>query len=93
MHHATRIIERFAMNRQARMTSCPENGKNVCQCIFNTDSNNVSARYHHILNPQFMEAENVFQHRPLLWRKIASDRLVFQRIFDVVTNRGIIKPE
>jgi len=70
VHHALRVVEGLAIDRQARMAGGAEQGQEVAKTRVGRNSDDVRARDHHVVDPDSVEAEHVFEHRPLLGRKV-----------------------
>ena len=58
-----RIVERFAMHRQARMSRGAEQDQHVREARIGVDRDDVGARHHDVVDPQLVQAEDVLEHR------------------------------
>ena len=64
--HAARIVERFVIERQARMLRLAEHAHQLVNGHIIVDRDDVGARHHHVLDGKLAEAEDAAQHAALL---------------------------
>ncbi len=87
MDHAAWIVERFLIDRQARMAGGAKTIKHLAQWRIERKRDNVRPRHHHILDPYVMKREHVLEDGPLLRGKLLACALL-ERVFDIVARRG-----
>ena len=83
MQHADRTVERFAIDRQARMTAIHKNRKHIIAKSRQINGADIGARHHHIVNTHIAEAQQIAEHVAFFQRKLGAFffRLV-QRVFN-----------
>ena len=86
VHHAARIVERLAVNRQPRMAGGAKNRQHLAQRRARGNGDNVGARNHGVRDPQLVQAQHIFEQRALLRRHVAGGFL--QRVLDILAHRG-----
>src|SRR5579885_2621856 len=71
MHHAPRIIEAFAINRQARMPCAAEDCKQLRESSLERYSSNVGTRDHQVANVHLIQRKDVLS-KARSWAEMSS---------------------
>ena len=82
VHHAARIVERLAKERQARDAGGVERLQQLPDRLVLVDGDDVGARHHHVDDAQRAEAEDAQQHLPLLGREGAAVAGALERVLE-----------
>ena len=85
--HATRVVERVLINRQARVPGGAEQVQHFPQRRVERERDDVGARDHDIGDPDIVQGQNVLEDRAFLGREFGAVALV-DRVLDVVANRS-----
>ena len=85
--HAARIIERVAVHGQARVAGGAEDAQHLAQRRVDIDRDDIGARQHHVLDPELVQAEHVFQHDAFLRREIARRGIGRERLVELLARR------
>ncbi len=68
--HRRGVVERVAIDRQARMAGGAEHGRAASPSVASAgDRDDVGARHHHVADAALAQAQHVGEHRPLLRRR------------------------
>ena len=87
MDHAPGVVERFVVDRQARVARGAETIEHLAQRRIERERDDVGARHHHVLDPDVVKGENVLEDRALLRRELLA-RALLDYVLDVVARRG-----
>ena len=82
VHHAARVVERLAKQRQARDAGGVEGLQQLPDRLVLVDGDDVGARHHHVDDAQRAEAEDAQQHLPLLGREGAAVAGALERVLE-----------
>ena len=82
--HALGIVQRLAIDRQARMAGGAEQVEQVAQRRVGRHRHDIGPRHHGVVDADAVEAEHVLQHRPFLGREIRILDGLREGVFEVV---------
>ena len=82
VHHAARIIEQLAKQRQARDAGGIEGPQQLPHRLVLVDGDDVGARHHHVDHVQCPEAQDAQEHLALLGGEGAAVARALQRVLD-----------
>lgn len=86
--HPARVVERLAIDRQARMPGGAEQRQQVAERRIRRDRDDVGARHHDVGDAALAQAQHVREHRPLLRGQVGDSAAVLrQRLGDVFADR------
>ena len=91
--HAARIVERVAVDRQARMAGGAEEGEQFAERRLDADRDDVGARHHHVGDAHLVQRQHVLEDRPFLRREVGVGSRLLQSVLDVVAHRGGLEAE
>ena len=91
--HAARIIKRVAIDWNARMSRCAENGQHFGERGVGARADDVGARHHHIGHAQFVEGQDILEDQPFLRREVVGGGGLLQRVLDIFAHRGPVHAE
>ena len=75
MHHAAGIVERFVVDRKARVPGGAEDLQRFGHARFHAQRDDVGARDHDVFDPDIVKLQDVAQQRALMRGEIAGGRL------------------
>ena len=89
MDHAARIVERLAIDRQARMLGLAEHAHQLVDGDAVVDGNDVGARHHDVLDRELAEAEDAAEHAAFLHAQRVA-LAARQRVLDQFAEIGLL---
>ena len=90
--HAARIVERLVIDGQAGMAGVAKAVEHLAQGRVERERDDVRARHHHVLDPDFVQRQHVLEDGALLGRELLA-RALLDRVFDIVAGRGRLQAE